>query len=38
MVFLLLDDDIKILVEDIDDLDEFDVLMFKDDDGKDDVF
>ena len=35
--FPLLDDDIKILAEDFDDLDEFDTSMLKDDDAKDDV-
>lgn len=36
-VFPLLDDEIKMLAEDTDDLDEFDASMFKDDDEKDDV-
>lgn len=37
MVFSLLDDEIKMLAEDTDDLDEFYASMFKDDDEKDDV-
>lgn len=36
-VFPLLDDEIKMLAEDTDDLDETDASMFKDDDEKDDV-
>lgn len=37
LVFSLLDDEIKMLAEDTDDLDEFYASMFKDDDEKDDV-